>query len=401
MTTVNQNPSGPFPSEPPSSRQRFLDTLKFKPVAKPWLRWGAFLWEETVERWRREGWDGTPLDDLFELDRLVRVDPWYGPVPEFRHEVLAEDAETVTYVNHEGIVMREFKQHHDASMPQFIKFPVANEAEFEKFAAERLVLNAAQRLSADWQKTVAGGRVQVAVGRGELCDGDQAVSPTTAGAGERWPRKCWADRWGGFFGSLRNLMGVQNLCMAFYDRPRLIERMMEERAERIIEITAEVLKHTRFDVFWFWEDMAYNGGPLVGPDLFRKFAFRHYRRVCDWLRSQGIEHIGLDSDGRITLLIPLWLDAGIDHLWPFEVQSGMDVVAVRKQYGNRLGIVGGIDKRVLAQGGAAMSAEVDRVLPLVEQGGYLPELDHSVPPDVSWANFCEYIGYLKHRLGRG
>jgi uroporphyrinogen decarboxylase len=168
-----------------------------------------------------------------------------------------------------------------------------------------------------------------------------------------------------------------------------------------MEITGHVLKQTHFDAFWFWEDMAYKAGPLVGPDLFRKFAFRHYRRVCDWLHSRGIEHIGLDSDGNITSLIPLWLDAGIDHLWPFEVQSGMDVVKVRQQYGRRLGIIGGLDKRVLAAGGQAMRREVDRLMPLVGQGGFIPELDHSVPPDVSWKNFCDYIGYLRHRLGWG
>lgn len=385
----------------PTSRQRFLDTLKFKPVAKPWARWGAFLWDETITRWKGEGWDGTPLDDYFELDRLVRVDPWYGPVPEFKHEVLAEDAETVTYVNHEGIVMREFKLNRDMSMPQFIKFPIETEAEFEKFSAERLGLNAAQRLSPEWQATVASGRMQAAVGRSELSPADQVAARHTSAAREEWPRKCWADRWGGFFGPLRNLMGVENLCMAFYDEPRLVERMMEERADRIIEITGEVLKHTQIDVFWFWEDMAYKGGPLVGPDLFRKFAFPHYRRVCDWLHSQGIEHIGLDSDGKISTLIPLWLDAGLDHLWPFEVQSGMDVVQVRQQYGKRLGIIGGLDKRVLATGGERMRREVDRIMPLVEQGGYIPELDHSVPPDVSWKNFCDYIGYMKQRLGRG
>jgi Uroporphyrinogen decarboxylase (URO-D) len=385
----------------PTSRQRFLDTLKFKPVRRPWVRWGAFLWDETVERWKQEGWDGTPLDDYFDLDRLVRVDPWYGPVPEFKREVLSEDAETVTYVNHEGIVMREFKQHHDMSMPQFVKFPVETEAEFERFAAERLALNAAQRLSPEWKKMVASGRVQAAVGRGELSEADQVAAQQKPTAQEEWPRKCWADRWGGFFGSLRNMLGVENLCMAFYDQPRLIERMMEERADRIIEITGEVLKHARFDVFWFWEDMAYKGGSLVGPELFRKFAFPHYRRVCDWLHNRGIEHIGLDSDGNITSLIPLWLDAGLDHLWPFEVQAGMDVVQVRKQYGRRLAMMGGLDKRVLRVGGEVMRQEVDRLMPLVEDGGYIPEMDHSVPPDVSWENFCDYIGYLKHRLGRG
>jgi uroporphyrinogen decarboxylase len=394
-----------------TSRQRFLDTLEFHTVARPWVRWGAFLWEETVERWRSEGWDGTPLDDYFELDRMVRVDPWYGPVPEFAHQVLAEDEDTVTYVNHEGIVMREFKLHHDMSMPQFVKFPVENEEEFETFAAERLTLNPQQRLSDKWQAQVATGRIQVGVGRGELDDADattntgaaahNAAASGTAASGEDWPRKCWADRWGGFFGALRNMLGVQNLCMAFYDQPRLVERMMEERADRIIEITAEVLKYTRIDTFWFWEDMAYKAGPLVGPDLFRKFALRHYQRVCEWLRSQGIRHIGLDSDGNIHSLIPVWLEAGITHLWPFEVQSGMDVVQVRRQYGRQLGIIGGLDKRVLVPGGAVMRAEVDRVMPLVEEGGYIPELDHSVPPDVSWANFCEYIEYLRYRLGRG
>jgi hypothetical protein len=384
-----------------TSRQRFLDTLEFKPVERPWVRWGAFLWEETVDRWRQEGWDGTPLDDFFELDRLVRVDPWYGPVPEFAHKVVAEDADTVTYVNHEGIVMREFKQHHDMSMPQFVKFPVENEAEFAQFAAERLVLHAAERLSPQWQRQVTAGRMQTGVGRGELEESAPDPAEGARQATDQWPRKCWADRWGGFFGALRNMLGVQNLCMAFYDQPRMIERMMEERADRIIEITAEVLKYTEIDTFWFWEDMAYKAGPLVGPDLFRKFSLSHYQRVCEWLRSHGIRHIGLDSDGNIESLIPLWLDAGITHLWPFEVQSGMDVVKVRRQYGKRLGIIGGLDKRVLVQGGAAMRAEVDRVMPLLDEGGYIPELDHSVPPDVSWANFCDYIEYLKQRLGRG
>ena len=83
------------------------------------------------------------------------------------------------------------------------------------------------------------------------------------------------------------------------------------------------------------------------------------------------------------------------------MQSGMDVLKVRRQYGQQLGIIGGLDKRVLAKGGQVMRDEVDRVMPLVEDGGYIPELDHSVPPDVSWADFCDFIGYLKHRLGRG
>jgi uroporphyrinogen-III decarboxylase len=78
-----------------------------------------------------------------------------------------------------------------------------------------------------------------------------------------------------------------------------------------------------------------------------------------------------------------------------------DVREVRRRFGRDLAMIGGIDKRAIARGTAAIHREIDRVMPLVEQGGYLPELDHGVPPDVSWPDFQEYVRYLKHRLGRG
>jgi uroporphyrinogen decarboxylase len=177
--------------------------------------------------------------------------------------------------------------------------------------------------------------------------------------------------------------------------------MMAQRAEAMIAITGETLRHTEFEVFWFWEDMAYNHGSLIDPQMFRRLALTHYRRVCDWLRSRGIKHIWLDSDGDIHDLIPIWLEAGINGLWPFEVQAGMDVVEIRRVYGHDLAMAGGISKQAVAHGGATMRSAVDRVMPLVEDGGYLPELDHSAPPDITWHKFCDYMSYLMHRLGRG
>ena len=376
----------------PTSRQRFLDTLDFKSVDKPWVRWGSFIWPETLEVWATQGYEGQDLDDYFGLDKLLRVDPWYGPVPPFEYKIIEEGQETRTYINHEGILMREFKQHQYSSMPQFIKFPVENESEFEEFAAKRLTLNRQERFDAQWQAEVkAGGRLQQDVGKGEHSKARQVQQRDT------WPRLCWADRWGGFFGSLRNLMGVEDACCAFYQQPKLVEKIMDERANSIIEITEEVLKYTTFETFWFWEDMAYNNGPLVGPELFGKFSGKYYRKVCDWLRSKGVNHIGLDSDGDIRKLIPVWMDNGINMLWPFEVQSNMDVNKVREEYSD-LVIMGGINKKEIAKGGEEMKAEVDRIIPLVEKGGYIPELDHSIPPDISWPVYCEYMAYMKKQM---
>ena len=378
----------------PNSDQRFLNTLEFKAVDKPWIRWGSFIWPETIEIWKTQGYQDQDLDEYFGLDKLLRVDPWYGPVPPFEYEVVEENEKTKTYINHEGILMREFKENQYSSMPQFIKFPVENEADFDEFVASRLTLNREQRFDSQWHEEIkAGGRLQQDVGKGNHNKARQAQQEEDV-----WPRLCWADRWGGFFGSLRNLMGVEEACCAFYKQPRLVEKIMDERANSIVEITEEILKHTHFETFWFWEDMAYNNGPLVGPEVFGKFAGKYYRKVCNWLRSKGIKHIGLDSDGDIWKLIPVWLDNGINVLWPFEVQSNMDVNKVRQEYPN-LVIMGGINKKEIAKGGKHMRAEVDRIVPLVEQGGYIPELDHSIPPDISWPFYCEYIDYMKKRLG--
>jgi len=359
-----------------TARDRFIQTMRFERPDQPFTVAGG-MWAETAELWRTQGWDGRPLHEIFGTDAYFGVAPYYGPAPDFGYRLVEEDESIRLYVNHEGILMREFKAHRDTSMPQFVKFPVENLADYEQLERERLGLNLELRLTPQWKEGVAKA------------------------AASQWPRRCWADRWGGFFGSLRNLMGVEGLCVAFYDDPGLVERMMAQRAELMISLTEQVLRHTRIETFWFWEDMAYNHGSLIDPRLFRKFALPHYRRVVEWLNAQGIRNIGLDSDGDITELIPLWLDAGVNFLWPFEVAAHMDVLEVRKQYGHALAFGGGIPKSAVAEGGETMRRAVDRVMPLMEDGGYIPELDHGAPPDISWKNYREYMEYLLFRMNHG
>jgi len=359
-----------------NARARFIQTMQFKPADPPFVVAG-WAWSETQAQWRQQGWDGRPPQEIFGTDRYNDVAANCGPAPPFAHQVIEEDERTRLYINHEGILMREFKEHRDTSMPQFIKFPVATEQDFKKLASERLGLKTRLRLTAQWKDRIAKTK-------------DLPL-----------PRRCWPDRWGGFFGPLRNLMGLEGLCIAFYEQPKLVERMMAQRAEIMIALTGKITEHTPFETFWFWEDMAYNHGSLINPQMFRRFALPHYRRVVDWLRSRGVKYIGLDSDGDISELIPVWLEAGVNFLWPFEVEAGMDVVAVRKKYGHALAMGGGIPKTAVAKGGRAMRRAVDRVMPLVEDGGYIPELDHGAPPDISWARFREYMEYLLHRLRRG
>ena len=134
-----------------TTRERFLCTMKFKQPDKPFVR-AVGGWLETGERWRKEGWDGKPLHEIFGTDLLHNTGVYYGPVPRFEYKVLEENETTRVYVNHEGIIMREFKDYSgNSSMPQFLRFPVETEEDFDHFCAERLGLNFEYRAPGNWE----------------------------------------------------------------------------------------------------------------------------------------------------------------------------------------------------------------------------------------------------------
>ena len=69
----------------------------------------------------------------------------------------------------------------------------------------------------------------------------------------------------------------------------------------------------------------------------------------------------------------------------------MDVTAIRKKYGRNLRLWGGVDKRALTKGKAEIDAEIARHKWLIEDGGFVPMLDHSAPPDVPYENCCYFM----------
>jgi uroporphyrinogen decarboxylase len=203
---------------------------------------------------------------------------------------------------------------------------------------------------------------------------------------------------GGYYGFARGLMGMEGLSMAFYDQPKLIEEIFEHRTEYVSQIIEKALMEFRPDFAEFWEDMAFKSGSLVSPILYRKLAVKHYRRITDLLRRYGVDIILLDSDGNVDDLIPIWIDGGINCIWPLEVASDMDPVAIRKKYGKNLGLIGAIDKRAMAKGKKAIDTEVMSKVPyLIGNGGFIPTCDHAVPPDVSLENYQYYLDLI-HRL---
>jgi uroporphyrinogen decarboxylase len=62
--------------------------------------------------------------------------------------------------------------------------------------------------------------------------------------------------------------------------------------------------------------------------------------------------------------------------------------------------MGGFDKRILASSKDAIEAEVFRLAPLVEDGGYIGFCDHRVPPDVGLDNYVFYLDTVRQVWGK-
>jgi len=151
------------------------------------------------------------------------------------------------------------------------------------------------------------------------------------------------------------------------------------------------------DVAWWWEDMCYNHGPLLSPRLFEELMVPRYKRITDALNQYGVDVNVLDCDGCIYQLVPGWLRGGINCMFPIE-SAHTDLAVLRNTYGKKILLLGGVNKVELAKGKEAINREMERLRPFVEQRGFIPTVDHRVPPDVSLENYTYYLEKKKEIL---
>ncbi|HPA06158.1 MAG TPA: uroporphyrinogen decarboxylase family protein [Candidatus Hydrogenedentes bacterium] len=203
----------------------------------------------------------------------------------------------------------------------------------------------------------------------------------------------------GPFWQLREFCGFEGLCTFLMTDPGFVREMVRFWTDFCVETLRPLLHRVTPDMLHFSEDMAFKEHPMISPGMAREFCAPCYRAVIEEATGAGVPVIAMDSDGRVDLLIPVWLECGITCVDPMEVAAGNDIVALREEYGRRLAFCGGIDKRAMAEGGGVLNAELARIRPVVESGGYIPGCDHGVPPDVSWPDFTEYCLQLAGMTG--
>lgn len=358
-----------------NARDRFVATMRYEPVDRPVLwEWGP--WGATAKRWQQEGGFEGHAPELRECDPRESMGVYSGFVPGFEREVVEDDGRTVKYINEKGQLLRDMHSSEE-SMPEFIDYPVKNRADWESLL-HRMDPESPERYPADWADKVERWNTN-------------RTAPVSIGAG----------RDDGLFSYIREVMGAERALFLLHDDPKLAHDIMEYRAEFLMRTMERALREAKPDWVIFWEDMAYRTASLISPAMFREFMLPRYKRIAEFVRSFGIDIMFVDTDGYVDELIPLFLEAGIRGIYPMEVNSGMDVAALRKKYGRDLLMYGGIDKRALAAGPDAIDLELERCIPVALEGGYIPTVDHSLPPDISYANFQYYWQRKKEMLGIG
>jgi uroporphyrinogen decarboxylase len=357
--------------------ERFLAVMEYRPVDRV-PNWELGAWPQTRDRWEEEGLDSTSFHwDWFSGEAALGMDPrefiLFRPdmIPAFDVETLTEDERYVIFRDSWGRVRKALKEGTSRggrmSMDTYIAFAVTNMADWQAIKPRLRVR--AERYEANWQTTrPAGWRNR---------DFPLIFGPNCTTRGFYW--------------FARDLMGTELLSYAFFDQPALVHDIMEHHADFLIEAARPVLEQTTVEYVCFNEDLAMKNGPLISPRCYCTFIFPRLKQVVDFLKSHGVRYVAIDTDGNPEALVPMFMDAGVDVLWPLERASDQDPVRLRQKFGKSLRLWGGVDKRVLAQGPEAIDEHLRTMRPLIEEGGFIPTVDHTVPPDVSWDNFRHYM----------
>jgi len=383
-----------------NNRERTTAVLKYEPYDRlPVVHFG--FWRETLDKWAAEGhlseeeardWGDGNATDLaiskklgFDFNYYSVMHPHTSLRPGFERRVVRELPDGSKHVvNGDGVVVLE--KAGTKGIPPEIDHLLKGRREWEEHYKHRLEF---------CDERVAEARV--------MMNGETAAFEAD---GREFLQRDERDYWyglfcGSLFGRIRDILGAMGATYLYAEDEALFDEIIDTVGTLCYECTKTALASgAKFDFAHFWEDICFKNGPLVSPAVFEGKVGPQYRRITELVNGYGINIVSLDCDGMIDALIPTWLHNGVNTMFPIEVGTwGASLAPWRTQYGRELRGVGGTNKTVFARDRAAVDAEVERLKPPVELGGYLPCPDHRIPPDAHWDNVRYYCDRMHHVFG--
>ncbi len=354
--------------------RKMWDFYEMKPGA-PFVRreFGFY----SLDAWREQG-----LPENADLAGLFHYDPpsshnlgelgWCEAafMPKFEEKVLEDRGDCEVAQDFAGRKVLFFKGRRNGFMPEYLDHPVKDMKTWEEDVKWRLDASAAGRF-ATLQERMAKAKEAAAKGH-------RIVQGLIGG-----------------YMYLRSLMGPEQLLYFVYDQPELLRDCMETWLKLADAVVSKHQEHVSLDEIFLAEDICYNHGPLISPEMIRELLLPYYQQLISNAKARQIDklrklYIQIDTDGFSDPIIELYKGIGMDFLSPFEAASGCDVVRTGREHPWLL-MSGGIDKRVLATSKAEIDRHLERILPAMRaRGGYIPTCDHGVPPEVPLENYLHY-----------
>lgn len=205
---------------------------------------------------------------------------------------------------------------------------------------------------------------------------------------------------GSLFGTIRNWLGLEGSAYLLIDDEPLLTDIINTYADLQYQVLKSCLEQgARPDYAHFWEDICCKSGPLIHPDVFESKIGPWYEKFTHLLSAYGLDIVSLDCDGVIDRLIPTWFGHGVNTMFPIEVGVwNASITPWRHQYGSELRGVGGMNKNSFALDYEAIDQEIDRLYPMIVDGGFIPCPDHRIPPTARWENVQYYCDRLRSRM---
>jgi uroporphyrinogen decarboxylase len=186
--------------------------------------------------------------------------------------------------------------------------------------------------------------------------------------------------------------GVTNLLESMILDPDLVREVFAQVTDMNLAMCEEILgAGYEVDGGWIWGDIAYNKGTLFSVEMYKDLLQPFQKRLAGFFRERGLPVV-YHTDGDVRAVIPLLIEAGMTCLQPLEAKANMDLFDLKREYGDRLAFMGGIDFEAISKGEAAMVEEIkSKVGRGKEGGGYIYHSDHSVPPKVSLEEYRKVL----------
>lgn len=155
----------------------------------------------------------------------------------------------------------------------------------------------------------------------------------------------------------------------------------------------EVFVHPDSDAVLWAEDLGYRTGPLIGPAMFRDFFLEANKARARNVKERYGKKILKHCCGNINLLMDYFVDIGFDAYQSIQPTAGMDLCRLKRDYGDRITLWGGVAVENLVGGAPEdVRADVRRAMACAKPGGrFILGASHSVAVGTKYENYMAML----------